>query len=329
MAKAKGKNRNPALATALVAAGVTGLAATGVKHAGVVDGALHNIDVVVENSNKTAIISNPLSYIDELEKLSPFWADVALRTFTSNIGYYAVGSIMWTFRKRNQAPAVTSTIDAFNGMLADKAQDEFNEEVQDMQGIKTVPFIEGEKLVAAYKHLFIECSRKQINPNFDLPSPAAMYARNQKPDQDRSEIGDAYDSFELERLKDSPTFKHIKAKMEQSKLRDDQRAKNKAQIEIDHIHREIRDTNPEPMNNEVWGTIPLWAQYKFTLSIYRQCISAIDAETKLPSEERLHIFELSKLAETVLLELQAARNDAQVKLAFEKGNLKAENHDIN
>lgn len=321
------KPRNPAMATALAVAGVTGLATTGVKNAAVIDGALHNVDVVVEQSKNTPIVSNPMQYIEELSKMSAFWGDVALRTFTSNIGYYAVGSIMWAFRKRNQMPEVTSNIDAFNGMLADADKKEFDEVVTEMQGNKTLPFIKGEKLIAAYKFLFIECSRNQINPNFDLPNPAAMYARNQKPEADRTETEQAYDSFELERLKNSPTFAHIKAKMEQSKNRDDLRARKKAQTELDHIHTVIRDTEYEPFTDDVWNTIPVWAQYKFALSVYRQCISAVDAEAKLPSEERLHLFDLAKLAETLLLELQMARAHEQVKLAFEKGNLK-ENHEI-
>jgi hypothetical protein len=45
---------------------------------------------------------------------NPFWGNVALRVLCSTIGYSAVNTILWDYRKRNQVPEITSTIDWFN-----------------------------------------------------------------------------------------------------------------------------------------------------------------------------------------------------------------------
>ena len=323
------KPRNPAMATALAVAGVTGLAATGVKNAAVIDGALHNVDVVVEQSKATPTISNPMLYIDELSKKNPFWGDVAMRTFTQAIGYYSVSAILWAFRKRNQEPTVKSDIDAFNGALADIKKKEFDEEVTEMQGNRNLPFVEGEKLVSAYKYLFVQCAKSATEVSFDLPSPAVLYGRLMERDTDRAIVQEAYETFQMERFKGSAVSKDVLARMERNKVRDDIRSKRKAQSEIDHIHAVIRDTQQATdFDDYVWSSIPLWAQYKFVLSVYKQTVAAIAAELEKPADERDNFEALDDLAKTIRLELEAARRSEQVKLAFEKNALKIENHEL-
>ncbi len=111
--------------------------------------------------------------------------------------------------------------------------------------------------------------------------------------------------------------------MERNKTRDDIRSKRKAQVEIDHIHAEIRDTKQVNFDDHVWASIPLWAQYKFTLSVYKQTVAAIAAELEKPADERDHFEALDDLAKTIRLELEGARRSDMVKHA-----LKIENHEL-
>jgi hypothetical protein len=61
-----------------------------------------------------------MDIIDELAKANPFWGGVALRVLCNTIGYSAVNTILWDYRKRNQVPTITSTIDWFNDEMAEK-----------------------------------------------------------------------------------------------------------------------------------------------------------------------------------------------------------------
>lgn len=329
MSKNKGttrKPRNTVMAAALATAGVTGIAATGVKNAGVIDGAMHNLDVV--NAQTPVVISNPMTYIDEITKHNPFWGDVALRTFTQAIGFEAVRAILWAFRKRNQEPTVTSDIDAFNGMLADIKKKEFDDEVTEMQGNRKVPFVEGIKFVGVYKWLFMQCAQAQSEVGFELPSPAVLFGRLMERDADRAVVQEAYETFQMERFKGSAVSKDVLARMERNKKANDARTQRKSKLEIDHIHSEIRDTTMVAFDDHAWSALPLWAQYRYMLSVYKQAVAAIAAELEKPADERDHFEALDDLAKTIRLELEAARRDEQVKLAFDKGVLKIENHEL-
>jgi hypothetical protein len=69
-----------------------------------------------------------------------------------------------------------------------------------------------------------------------LPSPAALYERMRQRDKER-EVLAVYDTFEMERFKNSPNYEYIAARHEKNKTMNDARAVRKAQDEIDHIHK--------------------------------------------------------------------------------------------
>jgi hypothetical protein len=138
----------------------------------------------------------------------------------------------------------------------------------------------------------------------------------------------AYETFEMERFKNSPNFAYIEAKLKENKVRQDARAIRKAQDEIDHIHSELAAIPYEPFNDGAWSRLPLWAQFKLTRSVHKQVISAIANENEKPADERIHLEALNDLGEVVLLELEAADRMPEVRLAFEKGVLNIERHSL-
>lgn len=329
-AKRKTKKQPTAMAAALQSAGVTGLASTGVPHAAIIDGALHNVDVVVQKSQTTPIISNPMPYIDELMKLDDYWGAVAQRTLTQNIGTVAVRAVMWEQRMRNAAPKVTSTIDAFNGMLADVKKKEFDGEVTKMQGNRNIPFIDGVALLGVYKALFIDaCHIAGDSESKLLPKPAVLYSKANEKNTDEAAVEEACNTFQMERFKNSPVYDDVITKMQSNKVKKDARELRKAQDELDHIHTEIAHTPMVQLDDDdVWASVPLWGQYKWMLSVYRQTTSAIASELKKPATERDNFDALDDLAKTIRLELEAARRSEQVMLAFEKKILKPEFHEL-
>lgn len=306
---------NTQLATALAVAGVTTAS---------VGNALHNAEVMARPSN--TILSNPMEYIDELSRYNPFWGNVALRVLCSAIGWYAVNSTLWNYRKRNMQPQYTSSIDWLNDSISEIKAKEASQENFEEQGHSALQFVDGTKFIGAYKYLFGLVTSSTDAGNFELPSPPVLYDRMRQKDKDRSEVLAAYETFDMERFKNSPNFKYAKERLERNKVANDVRAQKKAQAEIDHIHEELRAEPMQMFDDGVWMQLPLWAQFKLIRSIHKQVIAAIANEMEKPADERTHLDALNTLGETVLLELEAADRTPEVRLAFEKNVLKIENH---
>lgn len=315
------KTKTTAMSAALAVAGV-------VQNVGlpvvVNNGVQHAADVF--KSNTDTVFSNPMEYIDELNKHAPFWGNVALRVLCSAIGWYAVNTILWDFRKRNQAPKFNSGIDWLNDSIAEIKEKEQNVQAREDQGHSTLEFVDGNKFIGAYKYLFMLVTSSGETGTFEVPSPAVLYERMRQKGADRENVLASYETFEMERFKNSPNFKYMKDRLERNKAASDVREQRKAQQEIDHIHEELRAIKYEVFDDGVWARLPLWAQFKLMRSVHKQIIAAIANEMEKPADERVHLHDLNNLGETVLLELEAANRDAEVKLAFEKGVLKIENH---
>jgi hypothetical protein len=93
-------------------------------------------------------------------------------------------------------------------------------------------------MIGPYKYLFMLVTQSD-DSNMQLPSPAALYERMRQRDQERDEVNAVYETFEMERFKNSPNYEYIKARQEKNKTKSDIRAVRKAQSEIDHIHSEL------------------------------------------------------------------------------------------
>lgn len=287
--------------------------------------AIHNAEVL--KTEGSAILSNPMDSIDELAKRNPFWGNVALRVLCNTIGYSAVNTILWDYRKRNQVPAITSTIDWFNDTMAEKQAKASSDENFEEQGHSKLAFVDGQKMIGPYKYLFMLVTQSD-DSNMQLPSPAALYDRMRQRDKERGEVLAAYDTFEMERFKESPNYQYMVARQERNKRANDVRAIKKAQDEIDHIHSELASVKYEVFDDNVWSLIPLHMQFRIVRSVYNQVTAAIVNEMEKPADERVHIDVLNELGESILLELEAANRDTEVKLAFEKNVLKVENHGL-
>lgn len=284
-----------------------------------IEGALHNAAII--GSDSKMILSNPMETIDDLKKMSPFWANVALRVLTTTIGWYAVNSVLWAYRKRNQEPKVNSSIDWLNDSIAQMKEKENNEAVREEQGFNNLPFVAGESLIGVYKYLFVEVSHEQTIASMEMPTPAVLYSRMQR-ERDGDAIMAEYEKFENERIKNAASFKYLEAAIRERNGQQSVRLQNKMQSELDHIHRELQAVQMQPLTNDVWITLPLWAQFKIVRSLHKQVIKAVLAEDDKKPEERIHKLDIIEIGNTVLLELEAADREPMVREAFDKGVLK-------
>ncbi len=330
----KPRIKNNTMAVALAAAGVSNvdklLAHQDVQNLGIKttiqEGALHAFDEFVKNKSNT-VLSNPMSYIDDLSKYNPFWGSVALRVLCSTIGYNVVNTILWDYRKRNKAPEYKSGIDWLNDSIADIQAKEESEKSLESKGLETLHFLDGNTMIGAYKYLFMLVTGSGEDAgNMELPSPAVLFERMREKDKDRSLVLAEYETFQMERFKDSPNFEYVKARLERNKKANDTRAVRKAQDEIDHIHAELASVKHEVFDDGVWARIPLHMQFRIIKSVHNQVNSAIANEMEKPADERTYLEDLNALGEVLLLELQAADREAEVKLAFKRGILKPETH---
>lgn len=272
-------------------------------------------------SSRPSILSNPMTSIDELARYSPFWAGIATRVLCTTIGWYAVNSVLWDFRKRNAAPKVTSDIDWLNDSLNEQKEKIENQKNAEEQGHTTLAFVDGSQFIGAYKYLFMLVSADTTNKNMEDPSPAVLYARMQQA-RDEQQMLAAYETFENERFKNSPNFPYIKAKAEQRKRMNEERMRIRAKQEIDHIHSELAGVPATDFDDNIWNKLPLWAQFKIVRSLHNQVMSAVVSEDEKPIEERIHKADIMKIGEDVLLELQAADREPEVRLAFQQEILK-------
>lgn len=312
----KNESKGNQVTQALQQAGI--VSNTGVSTARI-EGAQVNIE---ELTQRPPLLSCPIDYIDELAKLNPYWAAVAMRVLCSTVGWYAVNTVLWDYRKENAKPKVTSDIDFMNNMLADVQAREHDEVVQQAQGLRKLAFVNGKTLIGGYKYLFGQVAASQIDVgNMDMPSPSMIYARMQQA-RDERQVTEAYEKFEAIQYKDNPNIPYIKARAEQRQKQLARIQENRGQREIDHIHTVLRDAPLEVFGDGVWARVPMWAQFKMNRSLHKQVISAIVNEDEKESHERIHKEELMKLGETILLELQAADREPEVRLAFDTDVLK-------
>lgn len=281
--------------------------------------ALHNPEVL--KSESSPILSNPMDIIDTLTKCNPFWGGVALRVLCNTIGYSAVNTVLWDFRKRNQAPKITSTIDWFNDTMAEKKAKEDSDQNFEDQGHDKLKYVDGNQMIGPYKYLFMLVAQSD-DSTMQLPSPAALYDKMRQKDAERDAIKAAYDTFEMEHYANSPNAEYVKARVEKNKKADDERTIRKAKQEIDHIHTELSLVKYEVFDDNVWDRLPLHTQFRIMRSVYNQVCAAITQEMMKASDERIHLEALNDLGEQVLLELEAADRTPEVRLAFEKQVLK-------
>lgn len=287
----------------------------------IIEGAQHN--AAVAGVALGATVSNPMEYIDELAKANPFWANVALRVLASSVGYYAVNSILWEFRKRNQKPEIESTINWYNDEIAQRDAQETDEQQMQIAGHSQLAFVRGEKFLGAYKYLMgLVMGDPNTPANMELPTPAVLYDRMRQKDKDRDAVLAEYEKFENVDKNKSPNMPYLKARMSTNSTLKDIRQTRKAQAELDHIHLTLHDTPREVFTDEVWAQFPLWAQFRLARSVYNQVIAALANEDEKPSDERMHRTEINAIGEVLMLELQMADRTPEVKLAFERKVLK-------
>jgi hypothetical protein len=314
MGKRKGSTRTTKKETP-----VHGIQNLGVAVVTALGGAVHNAEVLAQQDRM--ILSNPMEYIDDLKRMSPFWANVALRVLTTTIGWYAVNSVLWAYRKRNMEPKVNSSIDWLNDSIALMKEKEQGVVVREEQGFNTLPFVQGERLLGVYKYLFVEITHEQPIASMEMPTPAVLFARMQR-ERDGDAIMAEYEKFENEQIKNSASFKYLEAAIKDKDAKASIRLQNKMQGELDHIHRELANTKMESFSDDVWMSLPLWAQFKIMRSLHKQVIKAVIAEDDKKPEERINKLAIVEMGNTVLLELEAADREPQVREAFAKDVLK-------
>lgn len=285
----------------------------------VVGGALYNPEVA---ATRPSLLSNPHETIDELNKLSPFWGDIATRVVCTTLGWYVVSALVWELRKANAAPKVTSHIDWLNDSLNMAKELAENEKNIEEQGLEKLAFVDGTQFIGAYKYLYLQID-KEANNNMELPTPAVLYARMQQMRDDQQTLA-AYETFENERYKNSPTFKYIQERSELRRKQMEERNANRAQKEIDYVHEQLSAEPAIVLDDGTWNKLPLWARFKIMRSLYNQIMSAVVAEDEKPADERIHKEALVKMGEDLLLELQAADREPEVRLAFKQEVLKSQ-----
>jgi len=135
----------------------------------------------------------------------------------------------------------------------------------------------------------------------------------------------AYDAFTKKQSDcTSAMLQAERAKQQQLKtLRE--AASNK--IEAEYILTEMQKTMQGELTDDLWNTVPLWLQYKWTVGVMQQAVKAIVFIENTEEFPDASYDRLKTLVQTMYLECDLASRDPQVKTAFGLGKLD-ERHEL-
>lgn len=285
------------------------------------------LQIALTNANAAAAlrppsrIENVIDSIDKLRKLSPFYGNRAHSSLCYTLGMFAINALSWKHYETTRAPLIapSTSIDIFNDGLADQAEQEASDRNVENIGLASLPKVDGLLFCGVYKQMLAELT--SIDPE---------EAKRLMPDVIFSRIFASRNEEAVESALDNMAITHanvnnVKVMLEQEMARQRQR-QQVATVKIgvarlDFVLHELRNARRESFSDDVWKCLPLYKQYQMARNVLMMATSATAAELRKPVAERTNEFDLIELMSELKLELDSARQDPEVKLAYEVGRL--------
>ena len=265
--------------------------------------------------SSSAILSNVMQYVDELNKLAPRNGFFAINAITSQIGYALCNQLLWDYRRKSQAIALPApTIDIFNDEASAKAEETEVSKRTLALGLPELPRVNALPLTGAYKMLLRLNLSNQLSKDFPAQMPHEVIHRLQSPENPGLDA--AYADMQQREISNNAAARAIRQAMSTigTKIAASNEARNKA--EADHVLREIQSHPSGELTDATWEDLPVYFQYKMVYAVQRQAIKAYAYLMSISNEIDDTASRLGDLINTMQLELEAAAATAEVKLAF-------------
>jgi len=277
--------------------------ATNIKAAALINARIH-------------VLTNIQEHLDTLQNLAPRNAYFACSAVATSLGYTIVNQLLWANRKANAKTAAKPSIDWLNDGSAEQHIAETNAAHVEEIGLQSLPQLNALLLTGVYKGMM---RRQMANVAYcvDFPprQPNEILAEMLSNDN-TAETAAAYKELTDKEITTSRAVLAIRAEMaKQSKMqtiRDE--AKHKGETE--YVLGELMNSRQGELTDELWEGIPLFVQYKLTISVWKQTVKALVFSintTAEPDDIQARLFDL---VNTMQLELELAARDPEIKLAF-------------
>ncbi|WP_025915502.1 hypothetical protein [Herminiimonas sp. CN] len=268
------------------------------------------------------LLTNPMEYLDSLVSLAPASEYFATNTIVGSLGYSVCSQLLWAYRKANaRAKLPEPTIDIFNGSYADMFEKRADKEMSEDDGHMALPEFDVTVLTGVYMQmLYMQRGNPDYAAKYPPKMPHELIHKMQTNDRDK-ELDVAYDTIEKARRAASPARYAIEAKRSSSAQAIDEHKARVHKVEMDYVLSSLRDTVPTRLTDDLWVSIPLHVQYRWSVSVYNQVVSAIDQEERRKDRDSDRIDHLYDIVNALHLELEAAARTAEVRTAFDQGRL--------
>ncbi len=270
------------------------------------------------------LLTNPMTRLHELHKLSDSAEYFAANGIVGSLGYSVVTNLLWDYRKRNMPEAAPApSIDIFGGEFQELYAAQAKDVAMVDNGYAKLPdFVITKTLQGVYMNL-LYAQRGNPSPTalkYPVTMPNQVLHEMQTRDR-TAELNAAIQVQEDAELAASPARHALAAATSGTKKAFDEHQVRMHKLEQESVLKALRDTLPEPLSNAAWESIPLYVQYKWTMSVYNQAVKAFAYERALPKRDSDKISRLLDMISEMHLELEAANRTAEVRLAFDLGRL--------
>jgi hypothetical protein len=265
----------------------------------------------------TPKISNIVSYLNDLVNIAPRNEYFAGNAIVTSLGYTIINQILWAFRKSQAALNTPApSIDIFNDGFGEQYETRATEDQMEGNGMAQLPAFNALALKGVYKSLLrMQVGNIAFSADFPVRMPHEILHEMLTKENDEL-IAKAYAAQSAKEIEQSRAAAAIGAEMLKQATAQKVRNASKNKIEMDHVLDELQKTMPDQMTDDKWDDIPLWMQYKLTCSVFKQVVKAIAIESRSQPEGSHTRDRLLDLIDVMQLELEAAYNSAEVRLAF-------------
>lgn len=261
------------------------------------------------------LLSNIDTTLNALAAVAPKSEYFASNGIVTSLGYYVANQLLWEFRRTNAVIADTPLGDVTDdGHIYPTSRSDPKADFMHDAGMQELPRFNALPLVGVYKTLLHMQKGSVYASDFPVTTPNEILAKliTGEREEETRKAYEAVGNVEINASRAAAAIKHqIAARIAARPVFTD-RNKHEMQAVLDTIKK----TAPETLTDDLWTGIPVWVQYKFSMSVFNQVIKAIAYDTTINPEGSDTRTRLLTMADELMLELEAANKHPDVKLAF-------------
>lgn len=270
---------------------------------------------IIDLGPVTPLLSNIDGTLTKLCSLAPKSEYFASNGIVTSLGYYISNQLLWDFRKTNAKIADTPQDDVTDdGHIYPSSRSIPKDDFMEAAGMSELPRFNAIPLIGAYKTMLHLQKGSVYAADYPVTTPNEILAKliTGEREEETRKAYEAIGNVEIAASRAAAAIKHqIAARVAARPTFTD---RNK--VEMAAVLGTLKKAAPEVLSDDLWAGIPIWVQYKFSMSVFNQVIKAIAYETTVEPNGSDTRTRLLAMADELMLELEAANKHPDIKLAF-------------